>query len=362
MLINNKLSKIALLFLVILSSFALSAQNQGGHKFTKLGFEVRADFDYNHTYQDTSNTYLDKYGFTGKYFNILVGGQFAKKFSYYFRQRVIANPGTSSLFDNTDFLYLQYDATPQWGFRLGKEALAIGGFEYDAAPIDVHYYTRFWGSIYCFHLGASVIFTDKSKSNKLILQVANSPHVHYGAGGQSWNSGLLSYSLMWCGDFSHFKTLYSVNMIERSRGKFVNYISLGNKLDFEHWSWYVDYMNRAAVYEKYFSDFTLVSRLDVKFNKLNFFVKGGYEQNLSEKFDVEAPKDIMLSPGMRYAFYGLGIEYRPIPEVRLHAFIANSRTYEENKEMPSNDINANIGVSWNLNILKYLDKKYSTQQ
>lgn len=362
--------KIRILSIIISVAFALfsiskvTAQDSTGHRFTRLAFEVRADFDFEHQYPMPDTLNANDYGFNGKYFNIAVGGEFGKHFSYFFRQRIIANKGSSSLFDNTDFLYLQYNINPQWGFRAGKEALAIGGFEYDAPPIDVFYYTKLWGSIYCFQLAASAIYTDKAGRNKLILQIGNSPYVYSTEDNihKDWKKGLLAYSFMWSGNFPHFKALYSINLFERERGRFVNYISLGNKIIFNNFSWYIDYMNRAVVYDKFFSDFSVVSRMDINIRDINLFIKGGYDQNKAEEFGVEEPKEIMVEPGMQYYFYGLGLEYRPAKykNVRLHAYVANAQTisgHEDNKKT-SNCLNANIGLTWDIDFLKYLRKQF----
>ena len=141
----------------------LQAQDSTSHRFTTLKLEVRADFDVNAEFRGISSHGIQPrpkdtllYGFNGKYFNLCLGGEFGKGFSYYFRQRIIANPGASTLFDNTDFLYLQYRFKDRWAVRVGKEALAIGSFEYDAPPIDIFFYTSFWGNVHCFQLAGQL--------------------------------------------------------------------------------------------------------------------------------------------------------------------------------------------------------------
>lgn len=338
---------------------SIQATRENSHTFTKLSIEVRADFSYDANYPDSAGGFAHDYGFNGKYFNLAVGGEFGKGFSYFFRQRIIANKGTSSLFDNTDFLYLQWQINNQWALRAGKEALRVGGFEYDAAPIDVLFYTHFWGTIHCFQLAASVIYTDKSQHNQFAFQVGNSPYVYYAGTGNEWRKGLLAYSLYWAGSYPHFTALYSVNMFERKRGCFVNYISLGNKIQFGNFSWYIDYMNRAIDFTHFFADFTAVSRMDYGFKDVNVFIKAGYDQNMADEPGTLEPKEIMMEPGQRYLFYGLGVEYRPAKHknVRVHGYVAHAQTID----MPTNDvlgtISGNVGVTWNIDFLKYLRKQ-----
>ncbi len=376
------------LFLLIILPFFTKAQVTDStkkkikHSFTSFQLEARAELEYLGTYQWTnpeksSQYHMDKsgwnsnYGFHGQYFNFLLGGDIGDHISYFLRQRIIAKPGSVSFFDNTDFLYIQYRFNDQWAIRLGKEALYVGGYEYDAAPIDVYYYTHFWGEIHCFQLGVSASYTDKQKKNKIIFQFANSPHIYYEGSGDEWKKGLFSYNLFWNGNFGVFSTLYSINLMEYERGSFVNYISLGNKLSFNKWSIYVDYMNRASSFRYFFRDFTVVGRLDWRVSpSVNLFAKAGYDQNFAEDIWVEIPKDPMMTPGFNYHFYGIGLEFRPLKyqDLRIHAFVANSVKYSpgfsRTDPETSNTVNTpveghgslqiNVGASWTINFMKYL--------
>lgn len=348
------------------------------HKFTTFHLEARADFEYD--YDLSRRSFIQdpvtqqNYGFRGDYFNFLLGGEVGDHISYFIRQRIIPVKGYKELFDNTDFLYIQYKFNDQWSIRMGKDALYVGGFEYDAPPIDVYYYTHYWGEFACFHIGASAAYTDKSGKNKIVFQVANSPYVKYSPyvdyyNGNTWKSGLLSYNLYWAGNFGPFHTLYSVNFMEYQRGKFVNYIALGNQLKFNKWSIYVDWINRAAGFKNFFKDFSLVSRLDWHVSpSVNLFAKGGYEQNTAGYYftigeDSHVNVDMMMPNACVYYFYGLGMEYRPriYPDLRVHAYVANS-TMSNSPEYVGNawkdmNLTANVGVTWWLNFMKFLPEK-----
>jgi hypothetical protein len=259
---------------------------------------------------------------------------------------------------------------------LGKEALYVGGFEYDAPPIDVYYYTHYWGEFACFHIGASAAYTDQSGKNKIVFQFANSPYVKFG--NNTWKSGLFSYNLYWAGNFGPFSTLYSVNLMEYQRGKFINYIALGNKLSFPKWSIYVDYINRAAGFQDFFQDFSLVSRLDWHASpSVNLFAKGGYEQNFTDYYytpnsgvqpaygNAAEPVDMMMPANRNYWFYGLGVEFRPrvYPDLRVHAYVANAVMHRpvsaipEDTDVKNSTLTANVGVSWRLDFMKFLPEK-----
>lgn len=362
--------KLLLFFSFVFACFlpvGLHAQDSTSHRFTTLFLEARAEFDITGEQYGLQGGAFDDtlhYGFTGKYFNLCLGGEFGKGFSYYFRQRIIANRGTASLFDNTDFLYIQYRFKDNWAVRLGKEALAIGGFEYDAPPIDVFCPTSFWSQVYCFQLAAHVSYTDNEGRNKVTLQVANSPYVHYMGTGSEWKQGFLGYSLMWSGNFPHFQTLYSVNFFERKRGKFANYIALGNRLQFGWWSWYFDYQNRTFSMDNHFFDnLSVVSRMDFKIKSVKIFLKAGYEQNMADEAVVHDPTievmDPMMSPAQRRLFYGLGVEYRPekCPSIRLHAYVCRYSLTSKYDGMEScSGITGNVGISWKIDFLRYFKR------
>ena len=394
----RKLCKVTGLVLCILMPFYTMAQtnndNKEGkkkakkevnpnfkHKFTTFHLETRAALEYDGEFTQWHNTltpqlpdgkaWENKYGFRGDYFNFLLGGDIGDHISYFFRQRIIPAKGVTELFDNTDFLYIQYNFNKQWSLRIGKEAIAVGGFEYDAPPIDVYYYTHYWGSFPCFLLGVSAIYKDKSGKNKLVFNVANSPYVKYM--DNSWDSGLFSYNLYWSGKFGHFSTLYSVNFLEYERGKFINFIVLGNKLSFDKWSIYFDYINRAAGFRDFFQDFSVVSRLDWHASpSVNLFAKGGYEQNFANYTypsgyeNTVTDVDMWLPSNHNYWFYGLGMEYRPrvYPDLRVHAFVANAVMHRPvnaqeniNVDVKNMTLTANVGVTWWLNFMKFLPEK-----
>lgn len=374
---NKSLCFVLCLVLSLLPGSFLRAQDSTSHRFTTLKLEVRADFDVIGEFRGISghgiHPRLDDtvhYGFNGRYFNLCLGGEFGKGFSYYFRQRIIANEGASTLFDNTDFLYLQYNFKDRWAVRVGKEALAIGGFEYDAPPIDVLYYSYFWGQVYCFQLAGHLSYTDKEGCNKLTLQAATSPYVHYEGTGSEWKKGLFGYSLMWNGNFPHFQTIYSLNFFERKRGKFVNYIVLGNRLHFGLWSWYIDYQNRAFSLDRHFFDnFSVVSQMNFAVKSFNLFLKGGYDQNWVDEVVIHdptvEPMDYMMLPGYGRLFYGLGFEYRPAkcPSVRIHAFVNRSVLFPRYDGMETcGTINGNVGLTWQIDFLRYFKRLQEKKQ
>ena len=368
------------LSLMTISSVA-TAQVDFTPIFTQIKLEARADFDYYHstTYQSYfgTNNVENPYGFHGRYFNFVIGGPIGEKFSYFFRQRIVATPGDVSLFDNTDFLYLNYMPSKNWMIRVGKDALAVGGFEYDAPPINVLFSTYYWDNFYCFQPAVAAAYKTDDANQMLLFQVANSPYVHYGAyylnydPGSEWKSGLMSFNLYYSGKFGHFKMLHSVNMFERPDHKFMNYIALGHELEYDKWDIYLDLIHRANAINDWGNTFAVVSCANLYFKHgFNIFVKGAYEQNKSNEVIPDYGRnglfDCFGEAGHTYCTYGIGAEYRPdaCPDFRLHAFLAN-RTTTHTEEMEwhghidynnvkVNSLRFNIGITWDMDIHRML--------
>lgn len=355
-MLNTKRLFLSLAFVATLLSVGTThAQVVFSPVFSQVRLEARGDFDYQHI--DAAGAVTNPYGFHGKYFNFIVGGDLNSKFSYFFRQRIQATPGSVSLFDNTDFLYLNYKPNEHWMLRLGKDALAVGGFEYDAAPIDVLFSTVYWNNFYCFQLGAAAAYKWNDGKQMLLAQVANSPSVYYGAQlgtgtGNEWRSGLLAYSLFWSGDFGHFKTLYSANMFQRPDKGFMNYIALGHKLVYDRWDIYLDLIHHAVATDDWGKNYAIVSCLNfLVADDLNLFVKGAYEQNKSEADLLTTDAlDCLIPGGTSYATYGIGFEYKPsfCTDVRLHGFVAGRTQDDETGK--TNTLTGNIGITWHMNI------------
>ncbi len=335
----------------------------------QLRLEARFDGNYINHYDNVT-----EYGLQGKRFALQIGGNIGGGFSYYFLHNIVANPGSMTLFDNTDFLYVNY-TTGRWNFRLGKDNLFIGNFEYDAAPIEVLFNSYYWGAINCFQLGASASFgfgeqtSDGEYNQNLALQFSNSPYIYsdYMSGnfGSEYLQGLFSYNLYWRGHFDHYNAMASINLYERERGKFMGNIALGQKLIYDKWDIYIDYSHHNLAIDDWGENFTLISCANYKISKwLNLFGKIGYESNHS-KYEISYDeymaggklKDCLSRPETDHLFYGGGVEIVPTftDDFKVHVFVCQSELRHPDPAntsmtMHEKSINANIGITWYMNV------------
>ena len=350
---------LTLFVIVSLASFAqLTKENDYG--ITRLRLEARTDFDcYSYDGQLRS-------GFTGKYLNFMLFGDITDDLYYAYRQRINNIQNQVQFFDATDYLYLGWRITKNLSLTAGKEIVAIGGLEYDLAPIDIYFNSRFWDNINCFRFGTNLEYTTNNGKNTFVLQFTNSPFdnsVVYGS--------LYGYSFLWRASYKHFTPVCSVNMFEIEKGSFLNIIALGTGFEFGNIVGYFDVQNRAhGKHDVFFGkDFTVIGRVGANFwnGKMQVFIKGGTDINDAQDYtNGSIPVyDPVVYPGTDVLFYGGGIEYWPLHgknDIRIHAFFAVSDVRQDAQiangtlcVFKPNEISyqANIGLTWRL---KFIDK------
>ncbi len=127
------------LTIALLASLSMHAQPQ----ITQLYFDTRASF-----HQEWADGQYHSQ-FTGDHFNLNIRGKLTDKLDFRIRQRLNKKVfDERNMFNATDFLYLRWQATPKLALTVGKNAVFIGGYEFDAVPIDVYYYSNFCNNLY----------------------------------------------------------------------------------------------------------------------------------------------------------------------------------------------------------------------
>lgn len=290
-------------------------------------------------------------GFKGKYLMLRMDGQIFKGFTYSWRQRLNKQLVESSWFDATDWIYVNYN-TSDWNFRVGKDVVAIGGWEYDAAPYNIYDGSVFWNNIACYQLGVSAAY-NLTPADRLTAQITQSP-MHYAG-----NSNMYAYNLMWTGHHGCFDALYSANLLEYAKGKYINYLMLGNKFTFDKFTAEIDLMNRASRHQAFlFKDCSVVA--DLKYNPARqwcVFAKYSYDVNKSG-----TNADTTVLDGTELNMAGAGLEFYPLyktkTSLRLHGGLFYSWGHNANHADPmqSKTLFATFGVTWNMNLVN-LKKK-----
>lgn len=326
------------------------SQNKNEKKIeycTQAALEARVDFDFFRKINNFKEN-KNRAGFKGQYLNFKLDGNLSENVSYHYRQRINdGNMGFSkTFFQGTDYLYLRWNVSDNFSFTAGKEIVAIGGWEYDLAPIDMYIWSKFWNNVNCYEVGVSAHYCSDDGNQHLQLQISNSPHVKYAL------QSMFAYNLIWYGRFGAWKPIYSINILEYERGSYINYIALGNKFDFDKFYFYLDLMSRTTDKQKFLGDCDYSMMFEVRLipnKKWNIFFKSTYDCNQAHTpYGVNLVfGDYYVQPGMDYFRGGLGCEFYPVTgknQISLHAFTAIQSSDDGNHF----DLQANIGLTWRL--------------
>lgn len=284
-------------------------------------------------------------GFTAKYLIFKLEGEIVPGLDYSWRQRLNRPLLDGQVFEATDWIYLRY-TTGCFNVAAGKEVVAIGGYEYDAYPVDLYGTSVFWANVPCFQLGASA-GVHLGSSSSLTAQVSQSPF------HTSDCRAMYAYSVLWNGHFGAWHTLWSANLLEFERGRYINYISLGNRFDFDRVSLITDVMNRYARGQAFFGkDMTVVA--DLRWQPLAawaFHAKYTYDVNKSG-----TGADLIVLDGTDQHQIGGGVEYYPLirkrTSLRLHLNCYHSWGGNANEAdvMCGNTTMLDMGITWHMNL------------
>lgn len=314
-----------------------------------IGLEARGDYQYS-TIDGDKNQAMT--GFGGSYINLIIHGNLSSKFSYHYRQR-FSKATLSNFFESTDYLYVDFTPNPRWEISAGKQIIGIGGYEYDYAPIDVYQYTEFCNGITCYGWGASVAYKFKGGNDKLVAQAAQSIVNLPG-------KDLYGYNLVWYGNHGKYSSIWSVNMHEYAPGKYINYVALGNRVDFcDKAYFFIDYTNRycSGFNTSFFKDFTVNGEIHYRpIPELKLFGKYSYDHNEANGGDH------LLHPGTKMQTAGLGVEAFPIKgdrSLRLHAAYYYSWGTNTNPDgwFKNKQGNLYLGLTWRADLLRLARKK-----
>lgn len=261
---------------------------------------------------------------------------------------------TPSLYQNTwttvnnwtDFCYFDFYAG-NWTFRLGKDCMAVGGFEYD--PYDWEYSfdmtSLLWQNLSCYQWGASVNYMTPSEKSNFMFQALSSTCVNeWDDEGnlkitRPWQNGFGFYSLKYTGEYGPIETSNAYGWMQTTGGKGVQtsgieFLTLSARASLgEQVKLGVEWQNRrnTAVKLSGIKDFfdqshrTLVTLTYTPSEKVELSLVGGYEQI---GIDTELINWVWSTEVTKYGFGGIQCSYFPLNDsrdLRIHANIcANS--------------------------------------
>ena len=328
------------LLALLCCQFAFAQQESLSH----LSIETRADYQREYIDGEAIN---DNCGFKGQYLNIRMDGRISDKLTYSYRQRLNRAHTSSSFFNATDWLNLQYQMNEHWALSAGKQVIALGGYECARAPIDLYFGSEYGYNFTCYLFGASIAYSFSNGKDQLIAQICESPFRLPG-------EDMYAYNLLWNGSHGWFNSTYSINMFEYAPGKFINHISLGSKFNVGDFSLELDIMNRAVSNQTFLlKDISVTGDLSYSpSQKWNFFTKVSYDVNATSKTGNRC-----VMSGTEITRVGAGIEYFPLEggnrNVRLHAVFSQTFGHNSNPAGALFDKQSyfSAGLKWKVDLL-----------
>lgn len=118
---------------------------------------------------------LDEAAFKLNRVRLEILGTFSEKFSYHFRQSFnkYSNPySLDNLSSSVEYAFVKWDLTRPFSLTVGKQFLALGGYEYYLNAIKIREFSDFNNNVNCYQAGVTGTL-NLSPTQELILQVLN---------------------------------------------------------------------------------------------------------------------------------------------------------------------------------------------
>lgn len=360
-------------FLGCLSSLSLLANEET--KSVDLSLHLRPA--YHAQFGGTPMEFEDG-GFKFDHIIVDVGGQITPKLSYRYLQRI--NSVTpiftkENLPATIDYAYLKYAFNDQFSITAGKQALSIGGFEYNKYPVDVYNYSGLTNFITCYLTGLQTSYSP-TKNQELSFQILNNRLGSWeeAVGTPQVNLQLeqpsvpLYFSLGWNSSYFNdaLQLRYAVNYTSPAKNKTLFMISGGQKWQSSQFSIYldafyqrseIDYLGGIRSYTvspEYVVEnveyFSILGEANWRFNpKWNILLKCFYNNFSTYKASASMDKGNCLNSWN----YQAGIEYYPMKDDNLHIFLISTFKDYSKSEMlqivnPCDDFRLSLGFIYRI--------------
>lgn len=293
-------------------------------------------------------------GFIGKYIALKAHGQLMEGMTYTWRQRFSRTPKDHTFWDQTDILDINYKYD-KFDFGAGKQVVLIGGYEYDRAPINLMCPNLFVSNVACYQFGVSAGY-QLTADDHLAFQISQSLFA------TPAERNLYSYNLMWRGghtltDRLRLETIWSINEVEYIKGKFCNYVALGNQLQInDTFTVIIDLMTRTYPDNNLFKNNTFMGEFawDIA-PKWKLTAKASYDCNRG----VNKTEKTEVARGTELAILGAVAEWYPIQnkkhllKVHAAAFGSVGTNYNTSDIMQKNTLYGSIGLTWHMNMFNF---------
>lgn len=251
---------------------------------------------------------LDEAAFKLNRVRLEILGTFDQRFSYHFRQSFnkYSNPySLDNLSSSVEYAFVKWDMSRKFALTVGKQVMALGGYEYYVNAIKVREFSDFNNTINCYQAGVTgtLRFSDTQELN---LQLLNN---RSGSDADTYPFGLpegvqktklpILSTVNWNGYFFRkvLQLRYAASWGQLARKKNLYYLTAGHIVETGPVIAYIDLMysregidskgilsnlpdwsERDPATARHATYFTLIANLDYRIHpNWNIYVKGAYE-------------------------------------------------------------------------------------
>lgn len=364
----------SLLFIAFVASAVFAQENEKTlfervskmekkQEYFNFYLNMQGSFDAEFNYD--GNNGFNQGKFNMRQFRIEATGKVNNWLWYRYRQRLNRGNVGNGMIDNMptsiDYAAIGVKFNEHLSLFAGKQGVAYGGYEYDENPINIYQYSDMIEYMSNFMTGITLTY-DFNPNQQLAFQILDSRNYSQDETyGKNLEYGRLPlvYSLNWNANMCNNKwqTRYSASIMEEVHGKYMYFLSLGNKFNFsKKCDLYFDIMSSLEevdrkgiitnmcggqgafgehnAFNAMYNSF--VAKVNYRFlPKWNFFAKGMYETASVFKTNG-ALKEGNYSTTVSYIG---GLEYYPM-DIDLHfflAFVGQTHLYTEKAKAYGNN-------------------------
>lgn len=347
-------------FICTTAGASVDVDNNKTNNFTpirNLKVDLTARTGYQRGFLDGHS--LDEYsGFQGNILYLCASGEISDGLRFNYKHRLNKTSKTSR-FEAIDYLRLCYRPhNSSFEFGAGKEAIFVGGIEYDYSPVDGYFTGEFYNHFPCYAWAVHASW-QPSEKNEIDVQITESPYKYVIKDDSHVRTNdLYGYNLIWYGKTRYYNSIWSVGAHEYDRGDFIGIIALGNQFKLGGGvTLNLDWTQRSALDKLQWSCFYASSELrwrpEIKSrrSKVGFYAKFVHDYNYNDE-----SLDLCASYGTSMSVAGGGFECFPLAndDLRLHAYYG--RKFGKTLLYDTADIGAlsilNFGITWTLRILR----------
>ncbi len=351
------MKKLLIFFAALLPCF-LAYSQEAEETGSYAEFQIIPRFDYNPYFflrQSGDGSSGNDFTFGNSSIYTLIEGQFSEHVSFLINNHWLAGDKSwdatkalygSTLYSNSnnwvDLAYVDFNFG-NWSFRLGKDCISSGGFEYDDYDVNVDYLStasegeqkillasNLWYNLPGYQWGARAAYSIQDHTT-LSFQMITSPF-----GERPFASGLYAYSLRWDGNYGNLSNIWTGSAIQRQDGGFEWLVALSQRYALGDFTLGFDWYNTVDI------DWGPEGEAPLDLLKGNTF-RPSLQWTPSEKFDCCLIGNVYTRFGLYDLNAGAWFHYYPIKNIQLHAAAA--------WDYFTNSISALVGLKVDLTVL-----------